>query len=213
MARSPRSPRSPRRRRWLRARVRRVIAAGLVAIAAWLALSALLPAPAPVGVPVLVAARDLPVGHELGADDLRVQLRPAADQPESIIGELAAATGRALAAPLAEGEELTTTRLRGPAQLRAMPAGTVAVSVPVAEPGILALLAAGDRVAVLAVGTGARVAEGVVLTVETTVGTGAFAGGSDRLTVAMGAESARALAAASAPGGLGGGFVVALLGS
>ncbi len=188
-----------------------MLAAALVGVAAWLGLSAFFPAPAPPGVAVLVAASDLPVGHVLEAGDLRIQLRPAADQPESVIHDLAAATGRALAAPLAEGETLTTTRLRGPAQLRAMPAGTVAVSVPVAEPGILALLAAGDRVAVLAVGTGARVAEGVVLTVET-AGVGAFDGRTDRLTVAMGAESARALAAASAPGGLGGGFVVALLG-
>src|SRR6185312_14383647 len=76
-----------RRAVWRRARLRRVLAATCTAAAAWLAVSAFLPDPAPVGVPVLVAVRDLPAGHRLGAADVRVDRWPPQIRPVSALRE------------------------------------------------------------------------------------------------------------------------------
>ena len=69
-----------RRPSWRRTRLRRVVSAALVAAAAWLALSAFLPQPAPRGVPIVVVGQDLMPGHVLTAGDLAV-----ADWPKGLI--------------------------------------------------------------------------------------------------------------------------------
>ena len=102
--------------------------------------------PAPPTVPVLVAARDLPAGAELAADDLAtVRFAPGsepagtADDPE----------GQVLAAPLRAGEPVTDVRLVGPDLTAGLP-GRAAVPVRLPDPGMVALLDVGDHIDLLA---------------------------------------------------------------
>ena len=76
---------SGRRAVWRRARLRRAVAAVLAGVAAWLVVSAFLPTPPPVGVPVVVAVRDLPAGHRLSASDVRVDRWPSEIRPASAL--------------------------------------------------------------------------------------------------------------------------------
>lgn len=69
----------------------------------------------------------------------------------------AALVGRRLSGPVAAGEVLTTTRVAGAGLLVGRPADEVAVHVPLADPGAVAMVRAGDHVDVLA-GTGETVA-------------------------------------------------------
>lgn len=134
---------------------RRLLAAGLVAVAVALAISELAPAPPPT-VAVLAAARDLPAGARLAPADLvEVRLPPAA-VPVGALRARADATGRTLAGPARRGETLTDSRLVGAALLAAhAPAGADLVAAPVriADAGAVALLRPGDRVDVLAAAT------------------------------------------------------------
>ncbi len=120
-------------------RRRRLLAAVLTAVAVAAGLAAAT-APPPATVPVLVAARDLPAGEVLGADDLAT----VDFAPDSVpAGVAAEAAGRVLAAPVSRGEALTDVRLVGPAMtagrsdLRALP-----VRLP--DAGAVALLQVGD---------------------------------------------------------------------
>lgn len=107
-------------------------------------------------VPVVVAARDLPAGRELAPADLLEQRRPRAYAPTG--SESAAAlVGRRLSGAVAAGEVLTNPRVAGAGLLVGRPADEVAVHVPLADPGAVAMVRAGDRVDVLA-GTGETVA-------------------------------------------------------
>ena len=107
-------------------------------------------------VPVVVAARALPAGRELQPEDLLEQRRPRAYAPSG--SESAAAlVGRRLSGPVAAGEVMTTTRVTGGGLLAGRPEDEVAVHLPLADPGALAMVRAGDRVDVLA-GTGETVA-------------------------------------------------------
>ncbi|HEX5534545.1 MAG TPA: SAF domain-containing protein [Actinomycetales bacterium] len=128
-------------------RHRRVVAAGLLATASGLAVHSAAAEPAP-GEPVLVAARDLPAGHLLSADDVTTVDLPADAVPS---GALTAteADGRTLGSPAARGEALTEARLRGRGELTGAPPGTVAVPVPVSDPATLSAVEAGDSVRVL----------------------------------------------------------------
>lgn len=147
---------SGRRGQWRRAVARRVTAS-LLAGGAVLGTVAL--ARTPEGgplVPVVVAARDLPAGRELAQADLLEQRRPRAYAPSG--SESAAAlVGRRLSGPVAAGEVLTTPRIAGAGLLVGRPADEVAVHVPLADPGAVAMVRAGDHVDVLA-GTGETVA-------------------------------------------------------
>ena len=112
-------------------RRRRLLSALCVGGAVLAGLQATSPAPPPT-VTVLTAARDLPAGTVLRAEDLAaVELRPA--------------VGRTLAAPLRRGEPVTDVRLVGPSLLRGYP-GLVAVPVRIPDPATVALLRVGDRV-------------------------------------------------------------------
>lgn len=147
---------SGRRGQWRRAVARRVTAS-LLAGGAVLGTVAL--ARTPEGgplVPVVVAARDLPAGRELAQADLLEQRRPRAYAP-SRSESAAALVGRRLSGPVAAGEVLTTPRIAGAGLLVGRPADEVAVHVPLADPGAVAMVRAGDHVDVLA-GTGETVA-------------------------------------------------------
>ncbi len=201
-----------RRARWRRSRVARSLSALLAGLAVWLVVAPLLPQPDESGDPVVVAARDLPLGATVSADDLRVERRPHAALPARVLDRPEAGIGRVTSGPVVEGEVLTTVRFRGPSQLSGLGAGQVAVSVPLAEAGLLPSLEPADRVAVLVAGTGQTVAAAaLVLGVNrpgTTLGQTAESG--SHVVLALTTEEARAVAATmNAPSGPAG-FVLAL---
>jgi len=147
-----RLPRSVRRAVLRR---RRPLAAALTAVAVAAGLHAAT-APPPARVDVLVAARDLPSGAVLGPGDLTFV--PFA--PGSVPDDLATSTaGRTLAAAVRRGEPVTDVRLVGPGLADGHP-GLTAVPVRLPDAGMVGLLAAGDRIDLVAAdpqGTGARV--------------------------------------------------------
>lgn len=141
------------RRAWRAARrlgrrYQRWVGAGLIGLAALLALSVLAPPPAATVV-MTVAARDLPAGAWLVTDDLRDVPAPAALVPPAAL-DRSDALGQVLLAPVAAGEAITTARLTGSGLLAGTPPGTVALPVRLADPGAAALLRPGDRVDLLA---------------------------------------------------------------
>jgi Flp pilus assembly protein CpaB len=141
------------RRAWRHARrlgrrYQRWVGAGLIGLAALLALSVLAPPPAATVV-MTIAARDLPAGARLVTDDLRDVPAPAALVPPAAL-DRSGALGQVLLAPVAAGEAITTARLTGSGLLAGTPPGTVALPVRLADPGAAALLRPGDRVDLLA---------------------------------------------------------------
>ncbi len=134
--------------RRLARRYQRWVGAGLIGLAALLALSVLAPPPAATVV-MTVAARDLPAGALLVSDDLRDVPAPAALVPAAAL-DRSGALGQVLLAPVAAGEAITAARLTGSGLLAGTPPGTVALPVRLADPGAAALLEPGDRVNLLA---------------------------------------------------------------
>ena len=149
---------------------------------------------------IVVAARNLPGGHVLVADDLAIRRVDPDAVPQDSMSDVEALIGRRLAAPVTGAEPLTAVRLLGRSALHDYDRelGGVAVMTPVriSDAGGLVLLHPGDRVDVLAVpatesagggaapespgaGGGARVvlASAPVLAVQPT----ATADGTDRL--------------------------------
>lgn len=134
---------------------RRLAAAGLLAAAIAAGLHAVAPAQAPT-VEVLVAAADLPAGHRISAQDLKVAHWPQDVLPGGVpyrLSDLPEDGGVVLAGPIAEGEPVTRTRLLGSGLLHGQPPGTGATAVRLSEP-VAGLLTPGDRVDVVA-GSGA----------------------------------------------------------
>lgn len=145
---SPTGDRRARVRRAVRRRVlarRRPLAAGCAAIAVVAGVHAARP-PAGPTVAVTVAARDLASGIVLGRDDLVVRRYPAGSAPA---GSDPDAVGRTLAAPVREGEPVTDVRLVAPSLVAGYP-GRVALPVRIADADAVALLRAGDRIALVA---------------------------------------------------------------
>ncbi|WP_432520390.1 SAF domain-containing protein [Kineococcus sp. SYSU DK006] len=134
-----------RRRRRL---ARRWLTAGLVAGAGAVAVGALAP-PRPATRLVLVADRDLPAGAVLAPGDVREVRWAAETVPVGVLGgdDL---PGPVLATPMRRGELLTRTRTRGADLLAGQPAGTLAATVDVGDTAVLASLAPGAHVDVLA---------------------------------------------------------------
>ncbi len=132
---------------------RRLVAAACAAVAVTAALQAVSPPP-PERVPVVVAAAVLPGGRVLGPDDLTVRGTEPDAVPRQAVADPAELVGRRLAAPVGEGEPVTTVRLVGSSLLAdyAVELGPSAVVTPVrvADAGPLVLLRPGDRVDVLA---------------------------------------------------------------
>jgi pilus assembly protein CpaB len=139
-------PPSPRALLLAAARHRALLAGGLAAAAVATALPSLAPAPER-RVEVLAAARDLPSGAVLTADDLVPLALPPGAVPSGVLVDAAAVVGRLVAGPVRRGEALTDVRLLGAGLLAAGDA--VAVPVRLAEPATAVLVQAGDRVDVL----------------------------------------------------------------
>jgi len=98
---------------------------------------------------VVVATRDLGVGHELEADDTRRTELPDRVLPDDAVRR--SPTGRVVHSPIFEGEVLVDGRL-APPELRgvaaALPTGTRAVAIP-AEAGTTPDIEVGHRVDVI----------------------------------------------------------------
>jgi Flp pilus assembly protein CpaB len=100
---------------------------------------------------VVVATRDLPVGHVLGAGDTARKEVPAALAPPGALAAVPA--GRAVRMPVFDGEVLVQRRLAPPGVggvAARLPAGMRAVAIPT-EPGTAPRLQVGQRVDVVAV--------------------------------------------------------------
>jgi len=206
-----------RRAAWRRTRARRVLAAVLVGLAAWVTLGAALPQPTVRGVPVVVAAHDLAAGQSLIGADLRVARWAPDTRPAGAVAEVAGLVGRRVAAPVTAGEALTPSRLHGPGLLTGLTADQVAAHVSVPDARVAALLRPGDHVDVIDNGSGSRL--GVDLLVLATdpaesgagswtgVGSGAAAPG---VVLAVTPEQASALARATGAGDLSSGVTLTL---
>lgn len=122
---------------------RRWLAAALLAVAVFSALSAIRSEPP--GVPVLVASQDLAAGHTLAETDthtVRMSERPSG-------ADLSQVAGRVVAAPMRAGEVVTDRRLLGPDLLAGYDGDAVLVRVAV-DQASARTVAAGDVVSVLA---------------------------------------------------------------
>lgn len=128
--------------------IRRVVAAVLVLLAVALAFRG---TPEPTGVPMLVAAHDLPAGVTLAEGDVRVVQAPPELRPAGALTAVAQAADRVLAHAATALEPLTRTRLAGPENARLTTGDPAAAAVPfrVADPAVAALLAPGVRVDVV----------------------------------------------------------------
>ena len=135
----------------LRRRVllRRRPLAALLAAGAVLVGTQVVSPPPPSTDAVWTAARDLPGGVLLRAEDLvRTELPPAA-VPRGTVHDETAALGRRLAAPMTRGEVLTGIRTLTPGILAGYP-GSTAVPVRVGDADVVDLLRVGDRVTLVA---------------------------------------------------------------
>ena len=182
--------------RWRRDRARRVVAALLVAAAAWVALDQVRPHPVPVGDLVVVAARDVTAGARLTDEDVRLERRPAGQHPSTAFAATGDVVGRVAAGAVDAGEVYTPGRLAGPGLL-AGSEGRVSVAVPLpADPAPLGVVA-GGTVDLLATGTGAVLADhALVLSLPRTGGDDALGGGPTWSAVlALTSAQARAVAA------------------
>lgn len=106
-------------------------------------------------VPVIVAARDLSLGTELGPNDLRVIDWPANATPAGAIGDPAEVSGRGLIMPVIENEPILPMKLAsveaGAGLPPVIPSGLRAVSVRVNEViGVAGYVLPGTRVDVVA---------------------------------------------------------------
>jgi pilus assembly protein CpaB len=184
------------------ARHRLLLASSLAAGSVAAGLSAVAPAPPPT-VGVVAAARDLPGGTVITADDLVTVALPEQLAPTAALQDPAGAVGRPVAGPVRAGEALTDVRLLGAGLLPAGP--EVAAPVRVAEPATAALVRAGDVVDVLSASpeggaSATTVVSGVrVLSVPLV---GDDAGEGALLVVAAGRAAAARLAAAAVTGRL-----------
>lgn len=124
---------------------RRLIAFVLTAAAVAIGVQATRPPP-PETTALTVAARDLPAGTTLTADDLTVVRVPPHGLPDGVEDD---PVGEMLAAPVRRGEPVTDLRLVGPG-LTAGHDDLAAVPVRFADPEMASLLHVGDAVDVYA---------------------------------------------------------------
>lgn len=134
-------------------RNRRLGTALVAAVAVLLAINAIRPGRAAT-VSVWVAAHDLPGGEQLRRSDVATEELPKAAVPAGAILSKTPPVGVMLGAPVRRGEPLTDVRILSPFLLAAAASPRdVAVPVRVTDgPAALALVSAGERVAVIAAG-------------------------------------------------------------
>jgi Flp pilus assembly protein CpaB len=151
-------------------RNRRMATALLAAAAVIFAISALRGSGPPT-VGVWVAAHDLSGGEPLKRSDLALEAIPRSVVPSGAVTSHAPPVGVMLGAPVRRGEPLTDVRLLSPFLLAAAASPRdFAVPVRVTDgPAALALVSAGERVAVIAAGDTGVGATGRVRTVVSAV--------------------------------------------
>lgn len=118
------------------------------ALALFAVLLLLVPPRPAAGVPVVIIARDLPVGDVLAEPDLVTTAVP--DPPDGALTDPALAAGRTLAGAARRGEVLTDVRLVDQVGPQPGP-GRVAVPIHPADATVTGLLRPGMHVAVVAV--------------------------------------------------------------
>jgi Flp pilus assembly protein CpaB len=104
-------------------------------------------------VPVVVAARTLPAGRALRADDLMVRSWPKPLRPTGSSAAVKDLLGRRLAAAMLRGEPVTAARLLGRDLAAGLDPGTVAVPISMPSSGA-GILRGGDYVDVFAIPIG-----------------------------------------------------------
>jgi Flp pilus assembly protein CpaB len=190
---------------WSRTVAARRVAAGALVVLA--AIAALRPDPAQERTDIVVAARDLAPGIELGPADVRVETRTASTVPDGAQTDLARVVGATLAGPARRGEPLTDVRVLGP-RLAESAAGPNARIVPLHldDTALLDLIRPGDVVDVLGAGpdggVGADAEPAVVATDAVVVlvsqkPTGTGSGGDRVVLVALPAHEANEVAGAT----------------
>lgn len=131
-------------------RHRRALAA-LSAGVSVLALGAALQPPPGAVRAVVVAIRDLPVGHRLTPQDLAVVEVPDAVLPEGVVADAGTLVDQVLSAPVSRGEAVAPSRLLGSAAFREpAPPGTSPMPVRLPDAATASLLAPGQRIDLLA---------------------------------------------------------------
>lgn len=166
---------------------RRPLAALCLGTAVLLTLTALRP-PAPATVALWTAARDLPSGTVLDAEDLRRTPFTPGSAPAAAVPHLDDVLGRVLATPLGRGEVMTTAKVIGEDLLAGHP-DRVAVPVRIPDAETVGLLRVGDRVSVVASDPQRRqrperlLDDAAVLAVPAASGTSTGPGTSGRLVV------------------------------
>jgi Flp pilus assembly protein CpaB len=127
---------------------RRILAAVLAGLAVLVAVRANAAPPPPTST-VLTAARDLPAGAVLAADDVApVEFAPDT-VPAGLLPRSAAAVGRTTTGPIRVGEALTDARFVAPDLLDGYP-GRVAAPVRIGDADTVRLLRVGDRISLIA---------------------------------------------------------------
>jgi Flp pilus assembly protein CpaB len=108
------------------------------------------------GGPIVVADASMARGAVLDASSLSVRDMPESYRPPGALSSITQALGRRLAADVVAGEPLTAARLSsgGGPVAALVPLGLRAVPIPIAAP--VGMLAAGDRVDVLATFAGGQ---------------------------------------------------------
>lgn len=131
--------------------LRRALAAALLLVAAVLAVTP--GTDREPRVPVLVAARTLPLGSTLSEDDVRVAEVPGELRPDGALVTPDQAVDRRLVGAAREGEPLTDLRFL---DARNGPPGSTTVPLRLTDAGMTRLLRSGTRVDVVTPGEGVR---------------------------------------------------------
>ena len=125
------------------------MAATFLATAAALTPAVLRP-PTPTTVPVVVAARQLPAGTTLAADDVRTVSMIAELAPRGAPSTEDEVLGRRTAVGVPAGTPLVPGVVHGDGIRPSVPPGLALAAVRLTDPGIARLLQPGDRVKILA---------------------------------------------------------------
>ncbi|MBF6395002.1 flagella basal body P-ring formation protein FlgA [Nocardia cyriacigeorgica] len=183
---------------------RRVLAVALTVVAVILLLRG---DPDTHRVTVVVATRDLPPGHLLSAADLRLVDRESGALPGGAVRDPAPLIGATLTGAMSTGEILTDLRVIGPRLAAVAGGGPDARIVPIrlADTAVADILRAGDRVDVIAADESDRASrpartlatDAAVVLISGSPGSGPAKSADRVVLVAMGAEHAAAVAAAS----------------
>lgn len=182
--------------------MRRWASAGLAALAVGVLAHLAVSRPVPDAVAAIVAVEHVAVGTPLDETLVAVREVPGSALPEGSLRDVREVLGRPASSVLSPGEVLTRHDVRASDLTTGLPAGTVAVWVPVGDAAVTAALGGGDRVDLRSSVDGGVLARGVLVLA---VGPGEPGGA----WVAVADEEAGALAAQGTDP-LGGGVHVAL---